>query len=118
MAMVKNIDKGNRPYYHKLYADMIKRKYPEKAKICESYLQRANWTALDVMTVNRLLFGAQKDKEGIAVDQKHKAYDYESIKQILADQKRNKLSNTKVAIKYQLSRNTVAKWKKCFPELT
>lgn len=40
------------------------------------------------MTVNNLLFGNQKDKEGNAIDQKHRAYDYESIKQILTDQKR------------------------------
>lgn len=32
--------KENRPFYHKLYADMIKHKYPEKIEICESYLQK------------------------------------------------------------------------------
>ena len=108
----------NRPYYHKIYADMIKDKYPDKVNMCESYLKKENWTALDVITVNDILFGSNKEKEDIAIDQKHRAYDTESIKQILIYQRDNRLNNIQVANQYNLSRNTVAKWKQLFPECT
>lgn len=105
---------NNRPIYHKLYADMIRDKYPEKMFICEMYLQKTDWTALDVINVNQLLFGEKKNSETIAVDQKHRAYDRKSIEQILQYQKINMLNNRQLANKFGLSRNTVAKWKRLF----
>lgn len=109
--MENNIE--NRPFYHKLYADMIRDKYPEKEGDCFSYLQRENWTALDVIRVNELLFGSKK-KVDHAIDRKHRSYDKESIKEILLFQQKNKLNNNEIANKYELSRNTIAKWKKLF----
>ena len=106
----------NRPRYNKLYADLIREKCPEKMSLCNDYFQKENWTSLDVMYVNDLLFGHEKKKSEMAIDQKHRAYDVESIKDILKDQLRNKLNNIQVATKYKLSRNTVAKWKKLFSE--
>lgn len=105
---------NNRPVYNKLYADMIRDKYPEKESECIHYLQKSNWTALDVICVNQLLFGAKKDRKSVAFDQKHRAYDVESIQLILCYQKENMLNNKQLAIKFGLSRNTVAKWKKVF----
>ncbi|MDR1706793.1 MAG: hypothetical protein LBR46_02190 [Prevotella sp.] len=106
----------NRPFYHKLYADLIREKCPGKEQECFFYLQKENWTALDVIKVNELLFGSKKRADQ-SIDKKHRSYDQESIKQILMYQCNNMLNNNEVANKYGLSRNTIAKWKKLFPNL-
>lgn len=106
----------NRPLYHKLYADMIRDKYPDKEHRCAEYLNKKNWTALDVIHINAILFGKKQEQKEVASDQRHRAYDKESITYILRYQKENKLNNKELAIKYRLSRNTVARWKKLFGE--
>jgi hypothetical protein len=107
----------NRPLYHKLYADMIRDKYPEKEKSCSIYLKKENWTALDVICVNSILFAKKHGQQEIASDQRHRAYDEQSIKEILRYQKENRLNNKELAIKFSLSRNTVARWRKLFEEI-
>lgn len=107
---------NNRPRYRKLYADMIRDKYPEKMSLCNTLLQKENWTALDVIHISQLLFDEDKDRKGIAGDQKHRSYDLKSIRQILDYQIKNKLNNKQVAMKYRLSRNSVSKWKKLLQE--
>lgn len=109
-------DNDKRPRYRKLYADMIRDKYPEKMAVCNTLLQKENWTALDVIHISQLLFGEDKDRKGIASDQKHRSYDLRSIKEILDYQVENKLNNRQIANKYKLSRNSVSKWKKLFQE--
>lgn len=104
----------NRPYYHKLYADMIRDKYPENEQICSHYLKKENWTALDVIRVNELLFPSEKRKKHIETRNRHRAYDVESIKKILCYQHMNKLNNNQLASHFVISRNTIAKWKKMF----
>lgn len=106
----------NRPFYRKLYTDMIRDRYPEKEMLCSGFMEKEIWTALDVIEVNALLFGKTKKEADTRVDQKHRAYDKESIKRILRYQQINKLNNIQLANKYGLSRNTIAKWKKQFPE--
>ena len=106
----------NRPLYHKLYADMIREKYPEKEASCSSYLKKENWTALDVIQVNTILFAEQHKQMEIASDQKHRAYDIESVRQILRYQQINGLNNKQLADKFCLSRNTVAKWRRLVAE--
>ena len=96
---------------------MIRDKYPEKKSICTDYLQKKNWTALDVIQVNELLFGLGKKKADVRMDHKHRSYDTESIRQILSHQQKNQLNNKQIACKFGLSRNTVARWKRLFPEL-
>lgn len=110
------MNKKNRPFYHRLYADMIRDKYPEKETLCAKFLRKDNWIALDVIQVNEILFGSKKDKTDVKIDQKHRAYDTESILKILNDQKNNMLSNNETASKYGLSRNTLSKWRKAFKE--
>lgn len=109
-------DDNKRPRYRKLYTDMIRDKYPEKMSVCNTLLQKENWTALDVIHISQLLFGEDKDRKGIASDQKHRSYDLKSIREILDCQVENKLNNKQIANKYRLSRNSVSKWKKLFRE--
>ncbi|MFV0420103.1 MAG: AsnC family protein [Dysgonomonas sp.] len=107
----------NRPFYHKLYADMIRDKYPHKKLLCAEFLNKENWTALDVIQVDELLFGSDKKKADVRMDHKHRSYDPESIRQILRHQQRNRLNNSQLACKFGLSRNTIARWKQLFPEI-
>ena len=108
---------NNKPFYHLLYRDMIRDKYPEKAHLCSAYLEKTDWNSLDVIQVNKILFENEKDKKGIAIDQKHRAYDMDSIKAILREQRDNNMYNCQIANKYRISRNTISKWKLLFPEL-
>lgn len=96
---------------------MIRDKYPEKQSLCAGFLQKEHWTALDVIQVNDLLIGKKKNKADVKIDQKHRSYDPQSIRQILRYQQKNNLNNNEVANKFSLSRNTIAKWKRLFPEL-
>lgn len=107
----------NRPFYHKLYADMIRDKYPDKEMLCSKFLQKEIWTALDVIQVNDILFGSSKQKSDVRMDMMHRSYDKQSILYILEYQQKNKLNNNQIADKYGLSRNTIGKWRKLFPEL-
>ena len=105
---------NEKPLYQKLYADMIRDKYPDKENLLKQFLKKESWTTLDVIEVNDLLFGLDKNKNSVRRAMKHRAYDEESVKQILEYQKKNKLNNTQLANKYNLSRNTVKKWKDIF----
>ncbi|MBK5719844.1 hypothetical protein JGH11_03050 [Dysgonomonas sp. Marseille-P4677] len=74
----------NRPFYHKLYADMIREKYPDLEQSCANYLNKKNRTTLDVIEINTILFA--KKQEVIAFNQRHRVYDQECI---LREQKEN-----------------------------
>lgn len=101
----------NNPDYKKIFKDIIQYQYPQKAKACESILNKESLTGIDVITLNNLIF-EPRSQETVVFNQKHHFYDKQSIMQILEYQKKHNLNNTQVAQKYKLSRNTVAKWKK------
>lgn len=101
-----------------MYTDLIRDKYPEKEAICQKYIRKQQWIALDVIQINDILFGSNKSKFSKIIDQKHRAYDLTSILCILKDQRENGLNNNETANKYGLSRNTLAKWKKYFENNT
>ncbi|MDR2235261.1 MAG: helix-turn-helix domain-containing protein [Chryseobacterium sp.] len=100
------------PNYKKIYKDLVAMKYPEKEKQCRTIFRKEKLTPLDVLSLNHILFGYQKD------NQKFKSYTPEVIREILSCQRKKKLTNTALAKEFKLSRNTVTKWKKMFPELT
>ncbi|MEF9478703.1 helix-turn-helix domain-containing protein [Chryseobacterium sp. RRHN12] len=101
----------NNPDYKKIFKDIIQYQYPQKAKACENLLSKENLTGIDVITLNNLIFETSSLETDI-FNQKHRSYDEQSITQILEYQKKHNLNNTQIALKYKLSRNTVAKWKK------
>lgn len=109
---------NSRPFYKKLYADMIRDKYPEKVVRCARFLKKDRWIALDVIQINEILFGSSKDKSDVRVDRKHRAYDRESIQKILQYQQENELTNQAIVEEFGVSRNTVSKWKIAYKEQT
>ena len=101
-----------RPDYKKIFTDILHTKYPEKIKCCEKLLQKEILSVEEVILINELIFG--KNKTGIQTNQRFRSYDPSSILKILDFQRLNKLNNRELAAHYQLSRNTISKWKKIF----
>ncbi|AYZ12777.1 helix-turn-helix domain-containing protein [Chryseobacterium arthrosphaerae] len=96
------------PDYQKIYFDYIQSKSPEKMKQCEFFFQKKKVTSLDVIKINTIIFGYEKDSL------KNRSFSALDITYILAYQKKKKLNNKQLAVHFKLSRNTVAKWKKIF----
>ncbi|MGX5685316.1 helix-turn-helix domain-containing protein [Chryseobacterium cucumeris] len=98
--------------YKKIFEDLLKDHPPLKAKDCEIILSKESLTGMDVITLNNIIFGELSSLEVKKFNQRHRYYDKQSIQQILDYQKKHHLNNTQIALKYNLSRNTIAKWKK------
>ncbi|UHO37144.1 helix-turn-helix domain-containing protein [Chryseobacterium capnotolerans] len=100
------------PNYKQIYIDFLDSKKPEKKSYCMSILSKTEISALDIIDLNKIIFGNNKDD--IIDRQRHKAYDKKTIFKILDYQKKQHLNNKQLATHFKLSRNTVAKWKKIF----
>ncbi|WPO89252.1 transposase [Chryseobacterium sp. HR92] len=96
------------PDYKRIYKDLLEMKYPEKKEACSIILKKTKITALDVIQINRIIFGKNKTKR------KHRSYDKNSITKILKYQYDNSMTNIGLAQELGISRNTIAKWKKYF----
>ncbi|WP_390450607.1 helix-turn-helix domain-containing protein [Chryseobacterium sp. Alg-005] len=104
---------NTRPDYHKIYSDIIQLRYPEKEKYCQVILSQNPISELEVIKLNDIIFSQQENENQIS-NQRHRAYNEQVILKILNYQKKNRLNNTQLAIHFNLSRNTVAKWKKIY----
>ncbi|MGE8555577.1 MAG: helix-turn-helix domain-containing protein [Chryseobacterium jejuense] len=100
-----------KPDYIRIYNDLIDRKYPEKKIEFKSILEKKTLSTLDVIKLNQRIFGGT---EYFILNQKHRSYDKKAILEILDYQKKNNLNNKQLALKFNMSRNTIGKWKKLF----
>jgi DNA-binding transcriptional regulator YiaG len=105
--------KWENPNYNKIYLDLLKAKFPDKVDIYSNLLTNKKLSVLDVIKLNEAIFG-KSTQEDQKQNQKYKAYDKSSIMEILRYQKKYRLNNSQLARHFQLSRNTVASWKKKF----
>ncbi|KAA2215698.1 helix-turn-helix domain-containing protein [Chryseobacterium sediminis] len=105
--------KKSQPNYKKIYRDIILKKYPEKMNICKLILEKTNFSMLDVININNMIFGTN-NKDILINNQKFKSYDESTVLYILDYQRKNRLNNSQVANHFKLSRNSIAKWKKIF----
>lgn len=103
------------PNYKKIYTDIITMKYPEKMEDCRNILSKSTLSTMDVINLQKKLFGPENISAG-QLNQLHKSYDRSTILSILNYQKEHRLNNIQVAEHFNLSRNTVAKWKKMFDQ--
>ncbi|RLJ32224.1 hypothetical protein CLU97_1673 [Chryseobacterium sp. 7] len=101
------------PDYKKIYKDMIIMKYPDKLTLCKNILEKENLSILDVIHLNELLFDSTLSDSKI-INQRLRSYDKNSILEILAYQKKKGLNNIQLAKHFNLSRNTITKWKRLF----
>lgn len=114
MIKLKTMEKSE-PDYKRIYTDLINEKYPERKEEYSSILSKEKLSVLEVITLNKLLFNHEgEDRETSGFNQNHRAYDKEAILQILDYQKKWKYTNAQLASHFNLSRNTVTKWKRKF----
>lgn len=97
--------------YKAIYTDLILKKFPEKMEICQPLLKKKTLSTLDAIKINQILF-PQSSLDVERSNQRHKSYKEKDIKEILKYQEDNCLNITQLALKFKLSRNTVAKWRK------
>jgi len=100
------------PNYKNLYSDLINEKYPNKKHLLKT-LQYKRWSALDVIIINNLIIDYE-EKEKTHMNQKYRSYDKETIFNILDYQRKNNLNNTQLSKVFNISRNTITKWKRLF----
>ncbi len=110
--MATQIQKVNRPYYKRIYIDILE-KYPDKKEDCKIFLDKDYLSVSDIIELNRKIFGSQ-DKDAEDFNQKSRSYSPRDILEMLDYQKNNGLNNSQLAKQFNLSRNTVSKWKKIF----
>ncbi len=102
--------------YKNIYTDLI---YESK------YLNSSNIEALkpqitqiksfsDVLRLNEEISRKNKHGKTDTLNQRLKSYDKDMIFTILKEQRNSGLSNQDIALKYKMSRNTIAKWKNVF----
>lgn len=101
------------PNYKKIYTDMISIQYPDKMVMCHDILSKEKLNRIDVINLNKIISNSN-DINIKHENQKLKSYDKETIFNILDFQKKNNLTNSYVSKHFNLSRNTLAKWKKIF----
>lgn len=106
---------GTTPDYKRIYIDMINMKYRDRMKDCENILNKNNISSMDVIALQERIFGKNielRDKE----NGKFRAYGDDDICKILSYQKKNRMNNTEISNYFKVSRNSISKWKKKFPE--
>lgn len=109
---MKNHDVFSQPDYKRIYTDIVEKKFPDKiSKILP--LLKDNLTVLEIIKINAIIFG-KGDNDTKKQNQMHKSYDEKTILHILKFQKDNKCGNTEIAKKFDLSRNTITKWKRIY----
>ncbi|MGE8431522.1 helix-turn-helix domain-containing protein [Chryseobacterium joostei] len=108
----KNILKSkNAPNYKRIYTDILDIKFPEKKGDCEKLLNKLVLSDLDILSLNKMIFGHIPD---LNTRQIFRSYSKSSILQILDYQKKHKLNNQELARHFNLSRNSVTKWRRLF----
>jgi hypothetical protein len=100
-----------RPFYKKIYTDILTKKFPDKIKECHTILLKDELSFLDIIQLNRRIFGHQEISSD---NQRLRSYNTETILEILEYQKKYNLNNSELAIHFKLSRNTVGRWRKLF----
>jgi DNA-binding transcriptional regulator YiaG len=101
------------PDYRRIYSDIISIKYPERFQDCKILLEKPMLTVLDIIKLDRKIFGSG-DESTQVFNQKHKSYSKSDILKILDFQKKENLNNSQTAKYFNISRNSLSKWKKIF----
>lgn len=102
-----------KPNYQRIFEDMITKKCPERKEEFRHYLRKKQFSIMDVITLSSKIFNL-KDKETLIFNQKHKSYDEQTILKMLAYQEKEMLNNIELANHFNLSRNTVTKWRRLY----
>ena len=96
-----------KPNYNRIYKDIVDRKFPEKKEMIYPLLQ-TTLSVLDIIQINQMLF------QSVNNNQLYKSYTEKDIQYILQYQLENKLTNISLSKQFNISRNTIASWRKIF----
>lgn len=72
-----------KPDYHKIFEDLIEKKYPNKKEECKSILKKQELSFLDIISLNNKIFGTS-DLDLARANQKHRSYNRSTIVEILS----------------------------------
>ena len=97
--------------YKRIFCDLLAKKHPERLPEFQDILNKDSLDELDVLTISEKISATKKAK---SENGKYRSYNKSTILKILDYQKTNQLNNSQLAKHFNLSRNTVAKWKKMF----
>ena len=97
------------PDYKQIYTDILNKKFPEKKEECKNFLKKANLSAIEIIELNKKLFGINKETEKF--NQRHRSYSRSDILNILDYQKKYQLNNTEPWVEFH---QTVAALS-CYP---
>ncbi|RNA61424.1 helix-turn-helix domain-containing protein [Chryseobacterium nematophagum] len=101
------------PEYGRIYFDMINMKFPERLEEMSSFLNKNEFSILDVVKINEKLF-PRLDQDAERENQLRRSYDKSTIFEILDYKKKYNLNDSQLARHFKLSRATVRKWKRIF----
>lgn len=110
------VENNNKPDYIRIFEDIVMKRCPERLSEFNYYFRKKNLNIIEIVELNKKIFGLE-DKKAMLFNQKHKSYDYETIVHILTYQQKQKLNNSQLANHFNLSRNTVTKWRKLYSKL-
>ncbi|MDR2238335.1 MAG: helix-turn-helix domain-containing protein [Chryseobacterium sp.] len=102
--------KTNEPKYKIIYTDILTKKCPEKMEICHDLLEKSDFSFMDILELNELIFGDNPENRNM--NARFRCYSKSDILGILEYQKKNKLNNSAAARHFNLSRTTLLSWKK------
>lgn len=108
--MDRKVHERIRPDYKRIYSDLIELKHPEKKEKCKAILSKEQLSSIDIIRINIIIFG--NNAKNISLNQRHRSYDNETVQKILDYQKNNNLNNSEVASHFNISKNTIRKWRK------
>lgn len=101
------------PNYKKIYSDIITEMHPKKMNDCSHILNKSELSYMDVLSLNKIIFGTD-NKENNVINPKFRSYDKKTIIDMLTYQKKYKLNDSQLSAQFNMSRNSIAKWKKAF----
>lgn len=102
--------------YKNIYTDLIyESNYlnPKNIEAVKDQISKIN-SFSDVLRLNEVIRGKNTTVNSVKLNQQLKSYDKDLIFKILKEQQNSGLSNQDIALKYKMSRNTIAKWKNVF----
>lgn len=98
-----------KPNYKKIYNNILDEMFPEKKQEFSYFFNKKQVSSLDIIDINNKIFGYKSE-----IDRKHYTYLKSDIIEILNYQKKHCLNDAQLAKHFNISRNSVAKWKKIF----
>ncbi len=95
--------------YNRIYKDLLTKKYPEKLDELKDILKQDTLSEFDVLFIDKTISPDHYGNSG-----KQRSYCKTTILKILDYQSTHALNNTQLAQHFDVSRNTIAKWRCLF----